>query len=199
MDGLRLTRTYDLLNELIDDVHKSFEILEENKDSQYLKRVTVRTVFSFIESIPQIIKYELRKDIIKNKKFIAISKKEEEFLNERKIKNTREVKLNIPIDKNIKETFKLAIKIWKLENFSINTDKPQYQEFLNAKNTRNRLTHPKKFHDVMIEDIEMSSMAEAFLFCRDNFSSLMKEKSTNILKTLPEKYHESMLNELQLN
>lgn len=199
MDGLRLTRTYDLLNELIDDVHKSFGILEENKKSQYLRRVTVRTVFSFIESIPQIIKYELKKDIIKNKKSIEISKKEEEFLNERKIKNTKEVKFNIPIDENIKETFKLAVKIWKLYDFSVKTDKQQYQEFLNAKNTRNRLTHPKKFHDVMIEDIEMSSIAEAFLFCRDNFSNLMKAKSTSVLKTLPEKYQESMLNELQLN
>lgn len=51
-----LIRTYDLLISLISDVQSDFEYLLKDEASQHLRRNTVRSTFSFIEGIIQLLK-----------------------------------------------------------------------------------------------------------------------------------------------
>jgi hypothetical protein len=52
--GEGLVRTYDLLEHLVADVDKAFEILEADKTSPYLRRCVARTVFAFVEGVIQM-------------------------------------------------------------------------------------------------------------------------------------------------
>lgn len=190
-------KPFEILEQLTNDVYKSFEILEDKKESQYLRRMTVRTVFSFIECIPQIIKYEIRNYISiysqrekeHNALNINLSEKEKDLLTETTTrKDNTKVNIIIPIDLNIKQTFKLAIKIWNIEKYKLNTDSKEYEYFLHAKNVRNKLTHPKKVDDIIIDDIDMGCLSSAFEYCQDNFALLFKSIQNEFHKKEMEKF-----------
>jgi len=170
-----LTRTYDLLEHLIEDVYKSFEFLDSDKESQYLRRVTVRTVFSFIEGIVQILKFELNSAVRLSRAEVVLSSKEHEVLHEVKVKDGDKIKIIIPVEQNLKRTFKLAGKIWNLKGYQFNTNCSQHTYFMYAKETRNKLTHPRTYYDIEISDDEMSYVAHAFEWVRQEFVRLNEE------------------------
>lgn len=192
--GEGLIRTYELFEHLIEDVYKSFEILEPEKESQYLRRVTVRNVFSFIEGIIQILKFEIRSDLRLKYYSADLSPKEKEILYEEKEKNGSKYCIFIPIDQNVKKTFKLAAKVWNLTEYSINTESHEYQWFINTKETRNRLTHPRTYYDINITDKEMAYLAQSFEWVRSEFFSIMKEKVESINQGLPKEVVERFKN-----
>jgi len=174
-----LTRTFDLLQYLIDDVYKSFEILDSDKESQYLRRVAVRTVFSFIEGIVQIVKFDLNFDIRHSRTEITLSSKEYELLHEVKIKDGEKFKIIIPLEQNLKRTFKLAGKIWGLTGYQLDTTCSQYTYFMYAKETRNKLAHPRTYYDIEISNDEMSYVAHAFEWVRQEFVKLISFNKLN--------------------
>ena len=157
-----------------------------DKESQYLRRVFVRNVFSCIEGIVQILKYEIRKDVQCGKYNVELSNKEKEVLYEEKDRSDSKIKIFIPIDKNIKNTFILAKKVWMLTNSTLNTDGKDYQDFLKTKETRNRLMHPRTYYDINITDKEVDAVGKSFEWARLAFISLMKEKVESISSELPE-------------
>jgi hypothetical protein len=58
-----LIRTHDLLQELRADIDIGYAKLEENRQSQYLRRCVVRAIFSYIEALIESIKVELRSNV----------------------------------------------------------------------------------------------------------------------------------------
>jgi len=152
-------RTYDLIESLRDDVHKSFEELESNKKSQFRRRSTVRCIFSYMEGTLSALKYELlrelrRSDLFKGEAKVKARGLLEEKITEKKTSGESKRMLHIPLDQNISRTFALAAKLWKLD-FSLEESGTGYRSLLTAKKARNHLTHPKTYYDINITDTEM--------------------------------------------
>jgi hypothetical protein len=183
--GEGLIRTYDLLSSLINDAFEDFKFLHKNKSSQHLRRNVVRSTFSFIEGLIQVIKFEVYADIRLERSKFKLSEKEIEFLKEKKIVNDESIKWNIPLELNLKKTISLANKIWGIKNNKIDFGKIEYKSFLYAKHTRNRLTHPKTYYDIEISDEEMADLALTFTWLRMGFQNMVKEKIDLIETTLP--------------
>lgn len=187
-----LTRTDELLEHLIDDVYKSFEVLDSEKESQYLRRVAVRTVFSFIEGIVQILKFELNRAVRFGYSAATLSTKEYETLYEVKIEDGEKINIIIPIDQNLRRTFKLASKIWNLGEYKFNTNSEQHTYFKYAKETRNKLTHPRTFYDIEISANEMSYVAHAFEWVRQEFVRLHEDYRKSLRINFPPKKPETV-------
>jgi hypothetical protein len=192
--GEGLIRSHELFEHLINDVCKSFEILGEQRESQYHRRTVVRTVFSFVEGVVSILKYELRSDIRMRRYEYDLSKKEKEVLYEIKEHDGEEKNIFIPIDLNIKKTFKLAVSVWSVEDFRLNTDGLEYDLFIQAKATRNRLTHPRTYYDLQVTDDEMASMECTFNWVRVSFGELFKRKVADLTKDFPDDIRERLMN-----
>ncbi|MGA0558280.1 hypothetical protein ACO2Q8_16595 [Larkinella sp. VNQ87] len=184
--GEGFVRTYDLLTAIIEDANKAFELLASDQESQFLRRIAIRNVFTYIEASVQIIKFEIKSDVRKNRYKKALSEKDVEFLNEERIKSdgTKEG-IMIQIQDNLKGTFKLAKKIWGLNINYLDCSGKQYRYFLKAKHTRNKLTHPRTFYDIEITDDDVSYAAVAFQWTKDGFIKLFEAKVSKILETLP--------------
>lgn len=183
--GEGLIRTHDLLEHLADDVYRSFEILEGDKRCQYLRRVSVRNVFSFTEGVVQILKHEIKSDIRMKRYPYILTKKDKEVLYEEKENDGKITQFFIPIEENIKKTFALASKVWELSNFVLDTNSVSYACFLRCKKSRNRLTHPRTFYDIDISDEEMADFASSFLWANSEFKRIMQLKIDDIAKNLP--------------
>lgn len=172
-------RTYDLLEHLINDIHEAYELLHSERNSQFLRRVVVRCVFSFIESNIQIIKHELKNDVNRQKTTLPLSEKQKEILYEEKAEGLQVMKVLIPIHQNFKETYKLAYKLWDID-LVLNTNDLGYKAFLSTKHTRNRLTHPKTFYDIEITELDMENITSAFLWAKEEFLKIFEAKTRKI-------------------
>lgn len=179
-----LVRTYDLLEHLVDDVGKAFETLESDKTSPYLRRCLARTVFAFIEGVIQIAKWEINASVRRDETSIELSEKDREILLEQKKINGEVIKILIPVDENLRKTFRLAAKVWGLKNYSM-TEGKEYKEFRAAKKARNRLTHPRTYYDITVTDADMHCYASSFLWVQEEFISLMNNRVESLVQELP--------------
>ncbi|MBI5843283.1 MAG: hypothetical protein HZB23_01285 [Deltaproteobacteria bacterium] len=191
--GEDFIRTYDLLDHLIADVNRAFEILESDKSSQYLRRCVARTVFAFVEGLIQIVKFEINTDIRMEGYSIDLSHNEKEVLSEQKIVNGKSIFIQIPVDKNFKKTFQLAAKLWNLNDYILHTDGDDYQNFLQAKKARNRLTHPRNYYDLQVTDYDMHCYAATFFWSKRAFETLFKKKIESIAADLPKEIRDKFL------
>lgn len=55
--GEGLIRTYDLLQALGSDIDTAYENLEEDRESQFIRRSVVRAIFSYIEAMIECVKH----------------------------------------------------------------------------------------------------------------------------------------------
>ena len=180
-----MDNTIDLLEHLVADVDKAFEILEADKTSPYLRRCVARTVFAFVEGVIQIAKWEIRSSIRLGDSSVELSDKDREILLEEKKRNGEVIKILIPVDENLKKTFRLAAKVWGLKNYSLNLEGEEYKDFLSAKKARNRLTHPRTYYDITVTDIDMHCYASSFLWVKAEFLSLMDRRVQALAQELP--------------
>lgn len=116
------------------------------------------------------------------------SKKEKEILYDVRVIGNQEIPWNIPLDMNLKKTISIGIKCWNLNKNIVNFSSKHYNSFLTAKNTRNRLTHPRKYYDIEISNEEMEYLLIAFDWLKDIFTKILKEKINSILKTVPDDF-----------
>jgi hypothetical protein len=174
--GEGLTRTHDLIENLINDVYRAFEVLDADKESQFLRRSLVRTVFSFIEGVIHVIKFEIRSAYRLGRTEIEITRKEREILYEEREKDGEITKIFIATDDNLKKTFNIAKKVWELNNYRFNAGGSEYKDFQKAKRARDKLTHPRTFYDIEITKDDMFYMVRSFDWIRSEFSSLMSAK-----------------------
>lgn len=166
-------KPYDLLEDLTSDVYKAFDLLEEDKESQYLRRSAVKAVFSFIECIPYILKYKLRKDIASDRYKYELNQKEEDLLYE-----YEDYKISL-LD-NFKKTFKLTKKVWGLNDLDLKTHTKEYQTLKNSISIRDRITHPKKHRDIIVRDKDIYNILISFEYIRSCFSDILKPHSSGI-------------------
>jgi hypothetical protein len=185
-----LIRPHELVAELMNDVNHSFELLNQSRDSQFYRRTTLRNIFSFIEASINIIKYELKREIRLGHIENILTTKENENLYEEKItiKNNASTVHNIiiPLDKNLKVTFRIAKKLWKLKQFILDINSDGYDCFKHAKLSRNKLTHPKDFYDIQITTKDIKDSYLTHIWVKNNFIKLFREKINIGLEEFPE-------------
>ncbi len=165
-----LIRGHDLLEELNNDIIEAYKTLEEDRESQYLRRCLVRCVFAYIEAVIEIIKVELRSNLRTEFCTVALTEKEQEIIGS--LSNNRENDRHLSLEDNLKRTFKLAFKIWDIDGYRLDTSGEDYQDFLRAKLARDKLTHPKTYYDIQITDQDMSYHSIAAQWVRTSFEQL---------------------------
>ncbi len=137
---------FDLFENLRDDVNTIFEMLDLDKENQFLRRIAIKTSFSYVECIPYIMKYYLRRRLYKVQ--YKLNDKETTLLYE-------DDDYKISLLDNFKKTFKLAKKILLKEGFDLNTSGNEFKLLQKSIYVRDRITHPKKYSDIVISDVEI--------------------------------------------
>ena len=173
-----LIRTYDLIEVLSSDVYTAFEVLERDKQNQYLRRSVVRAIFSYVEALIESIKVEIRKSLRLERPDFALSKKEKELLGSLS-PISQDKGRQLPLEQNLKLTFNLAAKVWDLD-FRLNSDGEDYRDFVIAKSHRNKLTHPKTYYDVEVTDDDMHYYAVASGWVQEEFRRLFKARTESL-------------------
>lgn len=190
--GEGFVRPQELLQELRLDIDAAYEALEKDLESQYLRRCVVRAIFSFIEAVIEAIKVELRSTVRIHQFSGALTDKETETLGSLHIIGPKQDKF-LPLDQNIKRTFRLATKIWKLKGFKLATSGPDFQDFLSAKSARNRLTHPKTFYDIEVNDHDMHCHTIAGMWVQSEMKRLFEARIHALAEELPEQARKSFI------
>jgi len=193
--GEGFVRQQELIEQLREDIASAYSALEECKSSQYLRRCVVRSIFAFIEAAIEAIKWELRSSVRLDEFTGQLSEREKETLGSLHVVGLHNDKF-LPLDQNIKRTFRLAAKIWQLKNFRLNTDGEYFQDFLRAKSARNRLTHPKTVYDIEVTDVDMHCHTIAGMWVQVELFRLFKARIGALAEGLPESDREQFIKEL---
>lgn len=172
--GEGFTRTSELLEAMQDDIHTAYETLEADRESQYLRRCVVRSVFSYIESMIECVKAEIKSTIRTGQYLGALTEKEMEVIGTLAIVNGDSGR-PMPIDDNIRKTFKIAGKVWDLD-FKLDTRGNDFTTFKIAKASRNRLVHPRTYYDIQVTDDDMADHTIAGMWAQKEFHRLMKAR-----------------------
>ncbi len=183
-----MTRFHELFNELLEDIYKSFEVLESDKCNQSLRRNTVRTVFSAIEGMLSIVRDEILKELRSHSvtDSITVSPKEMELLNEKKMKNGIEINYYPGLSDRVKKYFIIASKVFSLDDHTLDTGGHEFRSFEIARNTRDRLTHPRDFYDIQITDTEMHHLVTTMSWVREGMLSLYRARIRKARSEMPE-------------
>ncbi|MCC4622712.1 hypothetical protein LL965_22760 [Xanthomonas cassavae CFBP 4642] len=191
--GEGFIRTHDLLEELQADVGRAYEALGNDRQSQYLRRSVVRAVFSFIEACVETIKVEIRSNIRTGLFNPELTEKEQETLGALHLVGDRRSDKLLPLDANLKRTFRLAAKVWGLTEFKLATGGENFADFLLAKEARNRLTHPKNYYDIQVTDDDMHCHTIAYHWVLGEFSRLFRLRVVDIARSLAPEDGERLL------
>lgn len=190
--GEGLIRTHDLLEVLRADIDAAYSALETDRANQYLRRCVVRAIFSFIEAVVECIKVELRSTMrtgLYSGK--SLRPRELETLGPLAIVGASTGKF-LPLDQNIKRTFKLAAKIWHLD-FRLATGGADFTDFKLAKSARNRLTHPRTFYDVEVSDRDMHYHTVAGMWVQHEFQRLFHARVQSLTQAMTDPERQRLL------
>jgi hypothetical protein len=188
-----LIRTRDLLHELRADIDAGYAKLEENRQSQYLRRCVVRAIFSYIEALIESIKEELRSTVRTGLFTGELSGKETETLGPLQIIGRAKPSKFLPLDQNLKCTFRLAAKIWNLHAYRLSSSSQDFRDFLAAKSARNRLTHPRTYYDIEVTDYDMHYHTIAGMWIQSECQRLMDARICALAEGLPEQERAAFL------
>lgn len=158
----------ELFKDLNDDVHKILEMLDIDKDNQFLRRTAVKTSFSYIECVPYVMKYYLRRRL--HRIIYELNDKEKILLYE-----FDDYKISL-LD-NFKKTFKLAKKMLLKDNFDLKTSGNQFKSLQKSIHVRDRITHPKKHRDIIISSEEIYNLLVAVEYVENIFIEFLKFKA----------------------
>lgn len=192
MPGIRVDkgdgfiRPHELLQELRADIDAAYSSLEADRQSQYLRRCVVRAIFSYIEAVIESIKVEIRSTVRTGLYSGSLTETETETLGPIHIIGANATGKFLPLDTNIKRTFRLAAKIWNLKNFHLTTGGQDFKDFLAAKVARNRLTHPRTFYDIEVNDYDMHCHTIAGMWMQSEFQRLGVARLNALAEDLPE-------------
>lgn len=101
----------------------------------------------------------------------------------------------LPLDANVKRTFRLAVKIWTLSDFKLTTGGKDFRDFLAAKNARNRLTHPRTFYDIEVNDHDMHCHTIAGMWIQAELKRLFEARIHALAESLPEQDRAKFIDE----
>lgn len=193
--GDGFVRTYELFEELQADVMRAYKALAEQRDSQFLRRSNVRAIFALMEASLEIIKSEIRSTLRLEGGEDHLSEKELGILGGLSIVPGPENQKFLPLEDNLKFTFKLAAKIWGLREFQLDAGGENYRDFLQAKDARNRLTHPRTYYDIQVTDDDMHCHTVAFQWSCHEFKRLFQHRVKLLSEQLPEEDQKAFLKE----
>ncbi|AOO64837.1 hypothetical protein [Sulfurospirillum halorespirans] len=162
---------FELFENLNDDVVKSLQMLEDDKESQFLRRCFVKSAFSYIESIPYYLKYHLRRKL--HKVSYELNEKERTLLYE-------DNDYKITLLDNFKQTFKLAKKMLNKEKFDLKTSGKEFKLLRESIYVRDRITHPKRFRDIQISDKEIYYILTSVNYIEQIFLDFLSYKNINL-------------------
>ena len=168
MLGYVRARHFELFEHLNNDVIKSLQMLEDDKESQCLRRFFVKSAFSYIECIPYCLKYHLRRKL--HRVSYELNEKEKDLLYE-----TSDFKISL-LD-NFKQTFKLAKKMLNKVNFDLKTSGQEFQLLRKSIHVRDKITHPKKFRDIEISDKEVYYVLTSVTYVEEIFLDFLSYKT----------------------
>lgn len=190
--GEGLIRCHDLLEVLRADIDAAYCALEADRSSQYLRRCVVRATFSFIEAVVECVKAEVRTTVRTGLYPVSsLTQKEKETLGPLPIIGAAPGKF-LPLDQNLKRTFKLAAKVWHL-NFRLATGGEDFNDFLSAKSARNRLTHPRTFYDVQVTDHDMHCHTIAGMWVQREYQRLFHSRVESLAKAMSDSERQRLL------
>src|SRR5690606_10189710 len=128
------------------------------------------------EACIETIKVEVRSNIRTELFTPDLTDKEKEILGSLHVIGDRKSDKQLPLDANIKRTFRLAAKVWGLDSYHLTTGGEDFADFLRAKDARNRLTHPRTFYDVQVTDDDMHCHTIAYQWVLGEFSRIFRAR-----------------------
>ncbi|WP_417590676.1 hypothetical protein [Owenweeksia hongkongensis] len=154
----------DSLEPLLNDAFEAEEYLSKNNSSQFARRIYIRSVFSYLEGSIWVFKQVCFKAKPSDNSRRKMSISEYAILNEEsyELKGNGDITVttkNFNLLDNIKFTFKMLNKLFGGE-LEIGTGTESWTKLIEAKNVRNRITHPKRIEDLTIEDSEIETCQE---------------------------------------
>ena len=190
--GEGVIRSHELLEALRADIDTAYRALETDRSNQFLRRCVVRAIFSFIEAAVECVKVELRSTVrLGYYPESKLTPKEVETLGPLPVIGSTPGKF-LPLDQNLKRTFKLAAKIWHID-FRLATSGEDFADFLAAKSARNRLTHPRTFYDIEVTDNDMHCHTVAGRWVQGEFQRLAGARIESLMQAMSDKERQKLL------
>lgn len=83
---------------------------------------------------------------------------------------------------NLKFAFKMYAKSWKIDDYKLETSTQGWQCYKKSLDVRNRITHPKKFQDLIIKNKETNNALKALSWFEKNLLHLFKSCKKSLEK-----------------
>lgn len=170
---------------LNNEVNILWKILNKKPKSQPLRRTLIRSIFSFIEGCC----FRLKQDALVfcddfSPGEISLLKGKTYILNDRGIVKEKEAYLKAKA--NLRLAFKAYAKAFNAD-FELKVNSKGWESYLEALEIRNRITHPKKFLDLVIRNEDMEKVMEARIWFGENLTQLLKSTAESLAKQESEK------------
>lgn len=150
----------DSLMPMLEDAAEAESNLDKNPKSQFARRTYIRSIFSCLEGTVWILKdvcFKAKPTSGKRTMSVAEFSLLKEVSYE--LKNNGEIGTSakfLRLPDNIRFTFKTINKLFKSE-IDLGIGKKSWNEFLEALEVRNRITHPKQATSFIITDKEIEA------------------------------------------
>lgn len=167
-------------NEMIEKMNaersKCKELVDNERESEDLRRISIRTFFSIIEAMCYRLKVSaLSRAEIKGmrlkKQEIAIINEESFFLDEKGVPRIK--KIYPKVTSNLRFAFKIFARVFVAE-FKLDLGGDEWEEFQKAVDIRNRVTHPKNPSDMNVTKTDFKKVIRAFDWFVANIQKLFK-------------------------
>jgi len=155
---MKIKDILDSIEPFLLDARQAEKNLELQPQSQFARRVYIRTLFAYIEGTIWVLKGACLNAKPKENTKRQIGIDEISILLEKTYQlksngNIKTTNMNLNLLDNIKFTFKYINHTFT-GDIDLQTDKEIWNQLRTAKKIRNRLSHPKKKSDLIISDIE---------------------------------------------
>lgn len=175
--GKASRESFEMITKLENERMKIIEIVKKEPESEELHRIAIRTIFSIIEGLCNSMKeaaFFLAKttNVDFRKEEIAIINEESFYLadnGEAKIKRP-----NIKTSSNLRFAFKIFARAAR-SDFELDVEKDKgWEEFQEALNIRNRITHPRRTKDLTISKDDFDKVTRVYGWVITSKNQLLK-------------------------
>ncbi|MBE0671218.1 MAG: hypothetical protein IH588_11565 [Anaerolineales bacterium] len=172
-------KQFELFNALKNDAIFVNNLLKQDSNNQYLRRIFIKTTFSVIEGYLNVLNQSVL-DLHKYGK-VQLTKQEIEQLEEIQERKDKKIPKFMPFNKKVR--FSLETYARKVGGFEylIDTNTAEWKNFEASILIRHRLTHPHKTEDLIIGEQELGIILDAsnwFLDVTTNLYKKVGEEST---------------------
>ncbi|MBP8002551.1 MAG: hypothetical protein KA314_01510 [Chloroflexi bacterium] len=174
-----LSELTELLYISQDDLSKLAKLVQGKEQDMTLRRAIYRAIFASIEGIV----YQMKQVAFKtqggyyqaefSRQEIIFLLEESHYLEEKGETNIRYTNF-VEINKNLRFAFSMLAKGFQT-NTKLNVGGVGWEAFQKAIKIRNRLTHPKKTHDWIVSNEDMTVVMTAFNWFNQEITQLLKD------------------------